>query len=221
MAKHEPLIYSDKYTDYINAERLIEDGSDPLPDLQEAFREFSAAADASNSYFEDEDAFMESLGYKSLARDNTYNGETNLDANVVFQVWAHPEYDRKKNDWVFSEDLTAYDDLPLLVTTFAFSYGDPRGGYTEPLFRVGKFSDGEYSVPVDRVIGYYVEAVTEDGEEFAAEVNDEGRLDSGYSSYPMGQVEEIFDTVERDEDGVMRATAQGCEFILTAVYHGA
>jgi hypothetical protein len=220
MAKYrEPLIYSDKYTDYINAERLIEDGSDPRPDLEEAFQEFSKNAPVNTTYFEDEAEFMESLGYRSLARDNTYNGETNLDANVLFQVWAHPEYSGR--DWVFSEDSTGYDDLPLLVTTFFVGYGDPRGGYNEPMFRVGKFSDGEYSVPVDRVIGYSVEAVTEDGEEFAAEVNDEGRLEASYSSYPMGQVEKIFDTVERDEDGVMRATAQDCEFILTPSYYGA
>ena len=136
MSKNKPLIYCDEYGCYINAERLINEASTPLPELQKQFEEFAASNPDSSNYFEDEEEFMTNLGYKSLARDNTYNHETDLDANVIWQVWGHPEYDARRNDWLYANSDTAEDDLPLLVSTFAFNYEEnaARRKWKSPLF---------------------------------------------------------------------------------------
>jgi hypothetical protein len=213
------LIISDRYGYSIDAKALIEHGSKPVRRLQDDFKKFSEA-NPDNSYFEDEVEFMEGLGYKSVSRENTYNGESDLDANVVWNVWAHPEADLR-GEWIYANSDVAEDGLPLLVTTFAFNYADPRGSYTEPEFRIGLFSDGEYSVPVDLVIGYFFKAKDESDAgaiDKANALNDEGRYQAGYSSHPTTYLEDELDPT-RDDDGNAEVTVDGFTLIVTPIYY--
>jgi len=219
MAKQKPLISCDKYGCYINAERLIDEGSTPLPELQEQFEEFSASNPDSGTYFEDEEEFMTGLGYKSLARNNTYNSENDLDANVVWQVWGHPEYDGR--DWIYANSDTADDGLPLLVSTFAFNHGDPRGGYTAPLFRTGEFSDGEYSIPADTVVGYYFSAKRKGdarAEAEAAELNDKGEYRVGFYPNPSYHLESDFEVVRDPKGRIFVTTDSGAKLVAHPDY---
>jgi hypothetical protein len=221
MAKKNTLIYCDKYGCYINAERLIDEGSTPLPELQEQFEEFSASNPDSGTYFEDEEEFMTGLGYKSLARDNTYNTENDLDANVVWQVWGHPEYDERRNDWVSANSDIAEDGLPILVSTFAFNHGDPRGGYTAPLFRTGEFSDGSYSICADTVVGYYFMAKRKGdarAEAEADELNEKGEYQAGYHSNPSYQLEKDFKVVRDPKGRIFVTTDSGAKLIADPDY---
>ena len=221
MAKNKPLIYCDESGCYINAERLINEASTPLPELQEQLEKFSEAAGPYSNYFEDETEFMTSLGYKSLARDNTYNHETDLDANVVWQVWGHPEYDARRNEWIYANSDTAEDGLPLLVSTFAFNYSDPRGGYTGPLFRTGEFHDGDYSFPADTVVGYYFAAKRKGdarAEAEAEELNSEGKYQNGYSSNPSYHLSEDLKVVRDPKGRIFVTTDSGAKLIAHPDY---
>jgi hypothetical protein len=221
MAKKNTLIYCDKYGCYINAERLIDEGSTPLPELQKQFKKFSASNPDSGTYFEDEEEFMTGLGYKSLGRDNTYNHETDLDANVVWQVWGHPEFDERRNEWVYANSDIAEDGLPLLVSTFAFNHGDPRGGYTAPLFRTGEFGDGSYSICADTVVGYYFMAKNKGdarAEAEADELNEKGEYRAGYSSNPSYHLEENLKVIRDPKGRIFVTTDSGAKLVAHPDY---
>lgn len=96
-------------------------------------------------WFELADQFMrEELGLEQAARDNTYNGESDLDQCFVWEVWN----DGSNPDWIYPDEST--------VTVLYIHTGcDVRGGYSWPVFiRPNR----DYSVPVDLCVELWDEA---------------------------------------------------------------
>jgi hypothetical protein len=155
--------------------------------------EFYAWADDmpnSMSWFDLGDTFMLEKGYKCEARDNTYNGDTDLDQNYVFEVWLH-ESD-SCSDWIYCDEA--------IILIYAHCGADARGGYASPL--VCTFPELEYAMPLDTTCSLYSNDLTEDENE---------KLDAGYSSYPMGELESL-GYVYLDGEG------ESCRFICEHEY---
>jgi len=89
-------------------------------------------------------AVMEALGYERVCRDNTYNRETDLDQEFVWEVWLPEHSDHIDGDWFYAEDA--------VILIYAHTGCDVRGGYSTPL--AVEF-DGEYAFPLDLVVGFY------------------------------------------------------------------
>ena len=116
-------------------------------------------------------AVMEALGYECKARDNTYNQETDLDQEFVWEVWCRP--DARTDDWIWDEDA--------VVLVYAHTGCDVRGGYATPL--AVQF-DGDYTVPVHLTVDF--RAADENTEEWMERHNhSEDQFSSGYSSAPQ------------------------------------
>jgi hypothetical protein len=214
MAKKD-ILYSDKYGDYLNAKLVVEEGSTPLDDLAEQFGEFLETANRYAKIFDLEAEFMESLGYVSRGRDNTYNTDNDLDANIVWQVWdlKTADFRRRGDDWIYAvDDVDDETGLPLRVTTCAFNYGDPRGSYSDLRFVTGEFSGGEYSAPVDVSVSYYFEPIDpndDDAVEVAQSLNNEGRFGAGYSGSPVSLLEREADSFDRNDEGEITVEIEG------------
>lgn len=162
--------------------------------LQGQWEEFDGAHDDLN-WFESAEEFMESRGYVRLAKDNTYNGESDLDQCFVWSVWAKPDPD--KHGWGEAADgVWSYDRewwyLDDLVTVIHVHTGcDVRGGYSRPAFNTR--SDWESVLCDGFCFGYWAECGTDtDGEGL-----DRGALDSlsetwstGYSRAPWYRLEQ-------------------------------
>ena len=102
--------------------------------------------------------------------DNTYNGDSDLDQDYVFEVWVHESDDC--SDWVFCDEA--------IILIYAHCGADARGGYASPL--VCTFPELEYAMPLDTTCSLYSNDLTEDENQ---------KLDAGYSSYPMGELEDM------------------------------
>jgi hypothetical protein len=90
-------------------------------------------------WFELADQFMrDELGLEQAARDNTYNGESDLDQCYVWEVWN----DGSSTDWIYPDDST-------VTVIFIHTGADVRGGYSWPIFIR---PDRDYSVPVDTCV---------------------------------------------------------------------
>jgi hypothetical protein len=135
--------------------------------------EFYAWADdmpAREPWFDLGDAFMIERGYECKARDNTYNEDSDLDQDFVYEVWVHENDDC--SDWIWCDDA--------VILIYPHCGADARGGYASPL--VCTFPNIEYALPLDLTCSLYSNDLTEDENE---------RLDAGYSSYPMGELEDM------------------------------
>jgi hypothetical protein len=146
-----------------------------VAEVQEAL-EAALAADERLGHFEVGPQVMEALGYEQVARDNTYNGEQDLDQNFVYEVWQKEGCDR---EWIYDETA--------IVLVYAHTGCDVRGGYSTPL--AVRFA-GEYSIPVDLVVSF-------SPADAAAEVwciwraLPEGFAEAGYTSNPQYRLHEV------------------------------
>lgn len=122
------------------------------------------------SFFDLGQSFMSGRGYECKARDNTYNGESDLDQDFVYEVWVHKN--EECSDWIYCNDA--------VVLIYPHCGADARGGYASPL--VCTFPDLEYALPLDLTCSLYSEDLSERENE---------RLDAGYSGYPMGELETL------------------------------
>ena len=130
------------------------------------------------SWFEAGEKYMEDRGYKQLARDNTYNCESDLTQCYIWEVWVPEGEDC--SDWIYADDS-------VLVCYF-HTGADVRGGYSYPVFLEAQ---GEYTAPLDLVAEYHIDEARKDGsvdDEAACDLSEEWQ--AGYSSYPFGQVEQ-------------------------------
>ena len=161
----------------IDTDALISERCDVDEDLTEAFAEWYEAQEAGDesvrwrSSFDDGRLFMESRGYKCEARDNTYNGESDLSYDFVWEVWLPS--DSTCPEWIYAGD-------EAVIVIYRHRGGDPRGNYGGPeFFR----SNGEYATPaIDVTAEWYIV----DARRGNAETPD--RWFSGYSSWPTGEM---------------------------------
>ena len=120
-----------------------------------------------------EDFFSQYGFWQRVARDNTFNGENDLDQNFIWEVWQAEHLSGE--DWVYGESNGTDYQLVLQVHTGA----DIRGGYSAPMFV--SFDSDEYILPMDLSCQYHSDDVPEDENE---------NWQTGYSSYPYGQIEQ-------------------------------
>lgn len=123
------------------------------------------------NWFEAGEKFAtEVLGLTELARDNTYNHESDLSQCYVWEV-----YGENIVDWVYDDDA--------LMVVYAHTGCDVRGGYAYPLFLR---CQGDYSIPMDLVAEFFVVDGRRDGEELdrdeCQQLDEEWQC--GYSSNP-------------------------------------
>lgn len=122
--------------------------------------------------------------WECLARENTYNVESDLDQCFVFEVWGEPG-----SDWAYLGPEES------MVVVYVHTGCDVRGGYGQPIFCHSR--GGEYALPLDWVAGFYpVEArMIGGGPVDPWQVPDIDRLSIGYSSHPMSELEDFADRI--------------------------
>lgn len=120
-------------------------------------------------WFEGADRFMRERGYECAARDNTYNAQTDLDQNFVWEIWV-PEHE-STHDWFYADDA--------IVALYLHTGCDVRGGYSSPLFV--QFT-GEGVIPFSFSAHLYSSDLPED---------EADRIGYGYSDYPIGELEKL------------------------------
>ena len=175
-------IEKDPYYCSINLTRLLSDCFTEDSFETERF-ELYASAKPDLSWFELVPDYLESLGFEQLARDNTYNGDNDLDQNFIYEVWNRPDSDRGI-DWFYA------DCDSVLIVLYIHTGADIRGGYSKPL--LGNFELSDYCMPFELSLDWYLEPL--DGEElplWAESLNDSGELSCGYSSHPISHAESI------------------------------
>jgi len=120
-------------------------------------------------WFEGADRFMRERGYECAARDNTCNGQHDLDQNFVWEIWV-PEHE-SAHDWFYADDA--------IVALYLHTGCDVRGGYSSPLFV--QFT-GEGVIPFTFSAHLYSSDLPED---------EADRIGYGYSDYPIGELEKL------------------------------
>ena len=115
-------------------------------------------------------SFMAEHGYECKVRNNTYNGESDLDQEFVYEVWVHET--NGCDDWIYCHDA--------VILIYPHCGADARGGYASPL--ICTFPDLDYALPLDLTCSLYSEDLSESENE---------RLDAGYSSHPWGELETL------------------------------
>lgn len=120
-------------------------------------------------WFEGADRFMRERGYECAARDNTCNGQHDLDQNFVWEIWV-PEGEGSL-DWFYADDA--------IVALYLHTGCDVRGGYSSPLFV--QFT-GEGVIPFTFSAHLYSSDLPED---------EADRIGYGYSDYPIGELEKL------------------------------
>ena len=141
-----------------------------LHDLHAEFYVWAETMPDREPWFDLAPSFMSERGYECKARDNTYNGDTDLDQDFVYEVWVHENDDC--SDWIYCDDA--------IVLIYPHCGADARGGYASPL--ICTFPDLDYALPVDLTCSLYSNELSESENE---------RLDAGYSGYPMGELESL------------------------------
>lgn len=131
-------------------------------------------------WFEAGDTYMQEKGYTCAARDNLCNNENDFDQAFVWECWL-PE-DSQSDDWIYAKDA--------IFLIYCHTGCDVRGGYSSPLVVTFDCESG-YSMPLDWVVGLHSEDLTEDENE---------KLQLGYSSYPLGELDEMGYIIERVSD---------------------
>mgnify|MGYP000358963308 FL=1 len=136
--------------------------------LHQAFYKWARGNDL--PWFEAGQEYMTNKGYQLAARDNTYNNETDFDQCFVYEVWV-PEYN-SVDDWLYADDA--------VIFIYAHTGCDVRGGYASPI--ICTFDCMDYVMPIDWQCNLYSDDLSESQNE---------QLSVGYSSYPLGQLEEL------------------------------
>lgn len=172
------------------------------------------------SWFESVIAFMTRRGYAELARDNTYNRESDLDQCFVWSVWAKPEpggggwREDDRGEWSYDREWWYLKDLVTVI--HAHTGCDVRGGYSRPAFSAG--ADWEAVLCSGFCFGYEAESGTDaEGRELGPDalVSLSERWCTGWSACPWAalgrDIEEFLSPPElsggvwsvkaRDKDG--------------------
>jgi len=141
--------------------------------------------------FEIGPAVMEAFGYTCVSRDNTYNGEQDLDQNFVYEVWQKEGCDR---EWIYDDEA--------IVLVYAHTGCDVRGGYSTPL--AVRF-DGEYSIPVDLVVSFSpADAAAEEWCIWRSLA--EGYFEAGYTANPQYRLHEAVGEFVSHDPGTQTLT---------------
>jgi len=175
----------------LSLSRLLEATLEIDRTLQKEWSEWDDTQEDLN-WFESGSGFMESKGYESQIRDNTYNHENDLSQDFVWDVFR--KEDNPSLEWFYSDKEA--------VTIIHIHCGcDARGGHGRPLFCR---ATGEYQIPMDPVLGFDIfSTIGVDGEEI--DYFGDPRLDeewqigySGHPWYPMTR------DIEGGENGLTR-----------------
>ena len=155
--------------------------------IQEQFEAWAELEENSDlSWFEAGETFAKDvLGLKQLARDNTYNNENDLSQNYVWELYAEDD----QGDWIYLDDA--------LMVCYAHTGCDARGGYAFPLFMR---CQGDYSIPIDLTVEWYISEGSLEGEELEDEDlrNLDEQWSCGYSSNPTYQLSKEIEEVIED-----------------------
>jgi len=129
--------------------------------------------------FEVGEAVMEARGYKQVARDNTYNAETDLDQCFIWEVYQYE--DSASREW--------YYDTDAIVLINAHTGCDVRGGYSPPIaVQFDSAWHGDAVLP-DFTVDY--RPVGETTERWLSDNGiNEDMFTSGYSSAPGHRLRE-------------------------------
>jgi hypothetical protein len=114
----------------ISLSHLLAEGAEVVGWAQEAIEKAWAETDLNN--FEVGPHVMEKHEFECAARNNTYNGEHDLDQEFVWEVWQRPGAD----DWIWDDDA--------IVLVYVHTGADVRGGYSYPIAVRFKC---EYTIP--------------------------------------------------------------------------
>lgn len=166
--------YFDKWgSPIINVTRLLEEDAELSDEHQEFY-------DSDYQTHEVEE-FFEAKGYRQAARDNVYNYDNDFDQVFIYEVYV-PE-DQSSDEWYYAD---------AKVVWYLHTGCDVRGGYSDPMFL--EFNTGcETVMPLDWSCSLYSDGLDESENE---------RLMVGWSSYPLGQLEEMgFEFLHANEDG--------------------
>lgn len=150
-------------------------------------------------WFEGGDKFMTERGYVCAARENTCNGQHDLDQNFVWEVWL-PEAEGT-DDWFFADDA--------IVALYLHTGCDVRGGYSSPLFVTFK---SEGTIPYNFNAHLFSSELPEDLNE---------QIGYGYSDYPLGELERAgyeFTGEYEGCEGLFRNTETGATVWVHACY---
>lgn len=137
--------------------------------LHRSFYKWQKTAPSDWGWFEAGPEFMRSRGYECAVRDNTCNGQHDLDQNFVWEVWV-PEGEASL-EWFYADDA--------IVALYMHTGCDVRGGYSSPLFV--QFT-GEGVIPFTFSAHLYSPELSED---------DAQQIGYGYSDYPLGELESL------------------------------
>jgi len=131
-------------------------------------------------WFESGAAFMEEAGYHQVDRDNVYNRENDLSSCYVYEVWQ--KNGEKSDDWIY--------DRSAVVALYMHTGCDVRGGYGRPIFCRSR---GDYVIPIDLCAEYRASPAARPADgcdvDWAHFRAIDERWQSGYASYPYGQLE--------------------------------
>jgi len=102
---------------------------------------FDILDELQNSFDPEQDLgeFMELRGLVSVARDNTYNHESDLTQCYIWEVFV--PFNHRDDDWLYDRDA--------VVVIRIHTGCDVRGGYSDPIFCRAKRKYCDYVVPVD------------------------------------------------------------------------
>jgi len=214
-----PLVVWDKrYPEYgptIETALFLEQWFEPNDEFEHLFKAF-CELHPDDDWFTVGQKFMEKIGYTSQARDNTYNGENDLNQMYVWEVWTKEE---NPDDWLYCSDA--------VVTIHIHTGCDVRGGYSPPIF-CDPAGSSEYCIPVDFCCGYHIEQEGFDynapklpGIGYVAQPFERlsERCSPGYSSWPFGELEDAVGKWLPSDDlpvDQMRAEIDGEVCIVTA-----
>tara|TARA_R110000824_G_scaffold8441_5_gene38393 strand:- start:8008 stop:8973 length:966 start_codon:yes stop_codon:yes gene_type:complete len=191
----QPAVGDEYVTATICTPLFLAAQADHLEEMQDEFDNWTEYADRSGfNLFDDGSGFMEAQGFTQQARDNTYNGESDLSQEYVWEVYT-PEHSDCQ-DWIYADDA--------ILVVYIHTGADVRGGYSPPVFL--KMTSGEYTAPLDLCAEAYASEAWEiNGEEIdtcSGEIGEEWR--SGYRRNPIGGLEDDMETItEVHDDGAI------------------
>jgi len=209
-------IFSDGYA-AISLSHLLAEGAKVVGWVQEMIEKAWAETDLNN--FDVGPHVMEKMEFECVARDNTYNGEHDLDQEFVYEVW---QRSTDGCDWIWNEDA--------IVLVYVHTGADVRGGYSYPI--AVRF-DSEYTIPMfdlgfaahdDATLEWLKEEGLSDYEFDEREPNQESRLHDVVGEFVRsedGDVVVFRRRGEEDEDEKEESELDEGRLLRFVVTHGA
>jgi hypothetical protein len=180
----------------INTAEWLESVLDRQTTLESMFAAWCEAEEKSD---EDHAEFLEVLGYKQVAADNSCNSEN--DFSSVFNFYVYQRGD-SKHEWYYDDDA--------IVALAIHRGGDVRGNYGAYQLYKGGSSMGEgLSSFLDYNASWHIEkGVDEKGEELSDDDmrGVDEKWECGYSHYPTGRLRDDIEVVHCIGDNTAEVT---------------